>query len=235
MSSPAPSPTPSPHWPRLLLAAGLVLAVVGFYAFGLNHHFTWEAIRANLDAWKAHAEANLWLALAVFFLVYVALTALSLPVAVWLTLIGAALFGRWTGTAVVSLASTAGATLAFLGSRYLLGDWVQRRFGDRLEPLHRGVDRDGAYYLFTLRLVVLVPFWLVNLGMGLTRMPVGTYTLVSWAGMLPGTFLYVNAGAALTSAQQPRDLVSPGVLASLALLGIVPLLIRLAVRRRGTT
>ena len=159
-------------------------------------------------------------------MVYVAVTALSLPAAVPLTLVGGALFGRWLGTGVVSLASTLGATLAFLMSRYLLRDWVQAKFGDRLASINRGVERDGGFYLFTLRLVPAVPFFVVNLGMGLTPIRVGTFAFVSWAGMLLGTFLYVNAGTALGSVDKPSEVLSAKVIISLALLGIAPLLVR---------
>src|SRR5207244_118110 len=200
----SPSATGS-RWPRWGLAALLVLAVVGFYALGLHRYFSWEFIRRNLDAWQARVEENLILALVVFFLVYVAVTALSLPAAAILTMVAGGLFGRWLGTGVVSVASTLGAALAFLSSRYVLRDWVQRRFGDRLKPVNHGVEKDGAYYLFALRLVPVVPFFLINLGMGLTPMRVTTFAAVSWLGMLLGTFLYVNAGTELATLDSPAD------------------------------
>jgi uncharacterized membrane protein YdjX (TVP38/TMEM64 family) len=210
----------------------LVLAVVGFYALGLSHYFSLDFLRANVEAWQAQAREQRVLSVLVFFLVYVAVTALSLPAAALLTMVAGALFDRWLGTAVVSLASTLGATLAFLSSRYLLRDWVQRRYGGRLGPMNRGVETDGAYYLFTLRLVPLVPFWLINLGLGLTPMPVTTFAAVSWLGMLPGTFLYVNLGSQLGSVHSPGDLVSWPMLAALALVGVVPLVIRKLLPRK---
>ena len=233
----AENPSTTWRWPwgRLVLALVLVLAVAGFYVSGLHREFTFDAIRANLDNWQRFAQENLLPALLVYFLIYVAVTALSLPAATLLTLVGGAIFGRWLGTAVVSLASTLGAALAFLASRYLFRDAVQRRFGARLEPIDRGVERDGAYYLFTLRLVPAVPFFLVNLGMGLTRMRVATYTAVSWVGMLPGTFLYVNAGTALSTLESPRCLVSFEVLGPLALLGIFPLAVRKLIQWRRSS
>jgi uncharacterized membrane protein YdjX (TVP38/TMEM64 family) len=127
---------------------------------------------------------------------------------------------------LVGVAATLGATLAFLSSRYLFRDWVQRRFGPRLDALNRGIEKDGAYYLFTLRLVPLFPFFLINLGMGLTRLPVRTFAWVSFLGMLPGTFLYVNAGTELGKLNSLADVASPGLLAAFALLGIVPLVLR---------
>ena len=165
-----PTPNSSALWPRLLFALGILLAIGVFYALGLQRYVSWDYIRSHLDEWRADVDANLLLSLALFFVVYVVVTALSLPVALPLTLVGAALIGRWVGTGVISLASTLGATLAFLSSRYLLRDWVQRTFAARLEPLNRGVESDGAFYLFTLRLVPAVPFFLINLGMGLTPM-----------------------------------------------------------------
>jgi uncharacterized membrane protein YdjX (TVP38/TMEM64 family) len=220
-------------WPRWLLAALLLTAIGGFYALGLSRYFSWDYIRDHLAALKAEAQQHLPIALLLFFLVYLTITALSLPAAGMLTMLAGALFDLVLGTAVASLASTLGATLAFLSSRYLLRDWVQRRFGARLRTLNEGVEKDGAYYLFTLRLVAVIPFFLINLGMGLTPMRARTFALASWLGMLPGTFLYVYAGRALGRVQSPSDLVSPGVLIALALLGVVPLALRKILQCRG--
>jgi uncharacterized membrane protein YdjX (TVP38/TMEM64 family) len=225
------SPPAPPRWPRWALAAALALAVVCFYALGLYRYFTWDFVRGHLDAWQARVRENLPGALLLFFLVYVAATALSLPAAATLTILAGALFGRWLGTAVVSVASTLGASLAFLSSRTVLRDWVQQRFADRLRPLNEGVARDGAYYLFTLRLVPAAPFFLVNLGMGLTPMRLAAFAAVSWLGMLPGTFLFVNAGTELATLDSPAGLLSWPVLASLALLGVAPLAFRHLLRR----
>jgi uncharacterized membrane protein YdjX (TVP38/TMEM64 family) len=213
-------------WGRWAFAAILLLLLAGFYALGLHHYFSWEYVRDHLDTWQRLVQRNLLLVVAVYFLIYLAVTALSLPVAGVISLLAGWLFGRWLGTAVVSLASTLGAVLAFLSSRFLLRDFVERRFAGRLQALNQGVERDGGYYLFTLRLVPLFPFFLVNLGMGLTRMRVWQYTWVSWLGMLPGTFLFVNAGQALSTIDSPGDILSAGVLISFALLGIAPLAFR---------
>src|SRR5258707_1137017 len=134
-----------PAWPRCALAAALVLAVVGFYASCLYRIFSWDVLRTRLDDWQFWTGQHIVLALAMFFVAYVGATALSLPIATGLSLIAGALFGRWLGTGVVLVAATLGATLAFLGSRYVLRDWVQRRFASRLEALNNGVQRDGAY------------------------------------------------------------------------------------------
>jgi uncharacterized membrane protein YdjX (TVP38/TMEM64 family) len=227
----APASARQRSWSRWLLAALLLLAVAAFYALGLPEYFSWDYLRGRIEQLRAEAHEHQAAALLIFFGVYVASTALSLPVATALTLIGGALFDRWLGTAVVSLASTLGATLAMLASRYVLRDSVQRRFGGRLEALHRGVERDGAYYLLTLRLVPVFPFFLINLGMGLTRMPARTFAAVSWLGMLPATFVYVNAGSEGSRIARPADVLSPGVLISLALLGILPLIVRILARR----
>jgi uncharacterized membrane protein YdjX (TVP38/TMEM64 family) len=214
----------------LLLVTAIVLAVVIFYWLGLYRYFDWTEIRDNIDTLREQARNHLLLALVVFFVVYVSVTALSLPVATVLSLTAGAIFDRWLGTVLVSLSSTSGATLAFLGSRYLFRDWVRQKFGSRLDGIDRGVDRDGAWYLFSLRLTPLVPFFLVNLGMGLTPIRVSTFAGVSWLGMLPATVVFVNAGTALSEIKSPRDVLSPTVLLSLALLGITPLLIRLLLR-----
>ena len=167
---------------KYILAGAIALAIIAFYATGLYKQFTWDAVRGHLDSWQSQVSRNLPVALLVFFIVYVAVTALSLPFAAILTLVAGALFGRWLGTGVVSIASTLGATGAFLFSRYLLRDWVQSRFRERLQGINRGVEQEGGFYLFTLRLVPVVPFFVVNLGMGLTPIRVGTFALVSWAG-----------------------------------------------------
>jgi uncharacterized membrane protein YdjX (TVP38/TMEM64 family) len=222
----------SPSWGRWALAAALILSVVAFYATGLNQYFSWDFIRGHVDSLKAWVSDNISAAILICFVVYVAVTALSLPAAAILSLLVGALFGVWIGTCLVNLAATLGATLAFLSSRYLFRDWVQRRFGQRLEPLNRGVEKDGAYYLFTLRLVPIFPFFLINLGMGLTRMPVRTFAGISLLGMLPGTVLYVFAGQELSRIESPRDILSPGILVALALLGIFPLLVRKLIQWR---
>jgi uncharacterized membrane protein YdjX (TVP38/TMEM64 family) len=204
---------------------------VVFYALGLFRYFDWDYLRSHLDDLQAYVGDHLALAIFLYLLAYVAATALSIPIATGLTLLGGALFGRWLATLLVAFASSIGATLAMLASRYLFRDSVQRRFANRLEAINRGLERDGAYYLFGLRLTPVIPFFLINLGIGLTRMRAWTFFAISFVGMLPGIFLYANAGTALAQIESPKDVVSPGVLVSLALLGIAPLIFRLMLRR----
>ena len=186
----------------------------------------WDMARESISAWQRQAQEAPLLAASVFFLVYTAVTALSLPVATVLGLVAGVLFGRVLGTVLVSGASTVGATVAFLISRYLLHDWVQNRYASRLRAINEGIEREGAFYLFLLRLTPVVPFFLINLGMGLTPMRARTFAATSWLGMLPGTILYVNAGTALATIESPRDVLSPIMVVSLAVLGLVPLVLR---------
>lgn len=233
---PPPSPPSSRRWSRLILAILLVLCVLGFYVFGLQDYLSWDYIRSHLEQWKAQVQDNLALAALVFFLLYVMATALSVPAAWILSLVAGALFGLWVAAGITSVAATIGATLAFLSSRFLFRDVVQRRFGARLTALNNGVEREGAYYLFILRLIPVVPFFLINLGMGLTTMRLWTFIWVSWVGMLPGTFLYVNAGEEIGKIQSARDIGTPGLWISFALLGLFPLVARKAIQwfGRGT-
>lgn len=217
-------------WSRVLLAGGLLAGALLFYLLGLHEYFNWEAVKANLASWQNWVDENPALALPLIFVVYVVVTGLSLPVAAVLSLVVGALLGRWLGTMLVSVAAVCGATLAFLSSRYLFRGWVRRRFGERLRKLDEGIARDGAFYLFSLRLVPIVPFFLINLGMGLTSIRLWTFVWVSWLGMLPGTFVYVNAGTELGKIESPADVLSPGVIVAFVLLGLAPLLFRLLVR-----
>ena len=209
---------------RLVIAATAVALVVAFFVFDLGRWLTLAALKAGqatLDGW--YAESPL-LVIVVYFLAYVMVTALSLPGAAVMTLAGGALFGLVVGTVVVSFASTLGATLAFFVSRLLLRDWVQRRFADRLAAIDRGIEKDGAFYLFTLRLVPLFPFFAINLAMGLTPIRAATFYWVSQIGMLAGTIVYVNAGTQLARIEALDDILSPTLIGSFALLGFLPLL-----------
>ncbi len=207
---------------KILIVVAIVALGVAFFALDLHHVLTLEGLKSGkvqFEAWRTSSPVLVSLA---FFVIYVIVTALSLPGAAVMTLAAGALFGLLWGTVLVSFASSIGATLAFLASRYLLRDSVQRRFGDRLKAVNDGIARDGALYLLTLRLVPLFPFFLINLLMGLTSLPTRTYYLVSQVGMLAGTLVYVNAGTQLARIDSLSGIVSPGLLLSFALLGIFP-------------
>ena len=161
-----------------------------------------------------------------YFVIYVVVSALSIPGAAILTLLGGALFSLWEGVLLVSFASTLGATLAMLASRYLLRDGVQRRFTLQMKTVNAGMARDGAGYLFALRLMPLFPFFLVNLLMGLTRITVRRYWWVSQVAMLPATVVFLNAGRELGRVTSLRDILSPGLLFAFTLLGLFPLATR---------
>ncbi len=211
---------------QIILLLLLALATCAFVALDLGRFLSFEQLKASQASFaQLHAEQPLAVA-AAYFLVYVLATALSIPGAVIITLAGGAIFGLWQGLLIVSFASTVGATLAFLASRFLLRDWVEARFGQRLADIHLGVDREGGFYLFTLRLIPVVPFFLINLLMGLTRMKVWTYYWVSQIGMLAGTAVYVNAGTQLAQLESLQGILSPALLGSFVLLGIFPLVAR---------
>lgn len=206
---------------RLALASVGTVAAIAFFALDVGALLSvgyFESQRAALEQYRA---AHPQLAPLLYFVAYVGVTALSVPGAAVMTLAGGALFGFWYGLLLVSFASTIGATVAFLAARFLLRDWVQSRFGRRLGAVNEGIEREGPFYLFALRLVPLFPFWLVNLAMGLTPLSPGRFYAVSQAGMLPGTAVYVYAGTELG-----RFTVSPGLVAALALLGVFPLAAR---------
>jgi pyruvate/2-oxoglutarate dehydrogenase complex dihydrolipoamide dehydrogenase (E3) component/uncharacterized membrane protein YdjX (TVP38/TMEM64 family) len=209
---------------KILLAAGIAVVVGLFFAFDLGRYFSLDALKAQQAAIEAFRTRQPGLAVALYFAVYVLVTALSLPGAALMTLAGGAVFGLWWGTLIVSFASSVGATLAFLVSRFLLRDWVTRRFGARFAAIDAGVRREGAFYLFTLRLVPIFPFFLVNLLFGLTALRTRTFYWVSQLGMLAGTLVYVNAGTQLGRLESLSGIVSPTLLGSFALLGIFPLI-----------
>jgi pyruvate/2-oxoglutarate dehydrogenase complex dihydrolipoamide dehydrogenase (E3) component/uncharacterized membrane protein YdjX (TVP38/TMEM64 family) len=209
---------------KLSVLAAVVALVVLYFALDLGRFFSLDALKAQQAALDAYRQSHPWLTAGIYFVIYVAVTALSLPGAAIMTLAGGAVFGLLWGTVIVSFASSLGATLAFLASRFLLRDWVQARFGDRLRAINAGVEKEGGFYLFTLRLVPVFPFFLINLLMGLTSMRAATFYWVSQLGMLAGTLVYVNAGTQLAGISSLRGILSPGLIASFALLGIFPLI-----------
>jgi pyruvate/2-oxoglutarate dehydrogenase complex dihydrolipoamide dehydrogenase (E3) component/uncharacterized membrane protein YdjX (TVP38/TMEM64 family) len=209
---------------RLLVAAAVALAVLAFFALGGPRYFTFDNLKAQQAALQAWSEGHPWQAALGFFLLYVACTALSLPgAATLLTLAGGATFGLLWGTVLVSFAASIGATLAFLLSRFVLRDWVQERFGRQLQGINEGVAKEGAFYLFTLRLIPAVPFFVINLAMGLTPIRARTFYWVSQLGMLAGTVVYVLAGTQLAAIESPAGILSPGLIGAFVLLGLFPL------------
>jgi uncharacterized membrane protein YdjX (TVP38/TMEM64 family) len=222
---------------RLAFLLVLVVLIAGFFALGLQRYLTLEYLKAQQAAIAALYAAHPFAVAAAYFAVYVAVTGLSLPGAALLTLFGGAVFGLWWGTLIVSFASSIGATAAFLSSRFLFRDVVQRKFCDKLRAINAGVEREGAFYLFTLRLVPLFPFFVINLAMALTPIRTRTFYWVSQLGMLLGTIVYVNAGAQLAQIDSARGILSPTLLISFALLGVFPLLAKKLVEivraRRG--
>ncbi|MBB68000.1 MAG: pyridine nucleotide-disulfide oxidoreductase [Rickettsiales bacterium] len=207
---------------KIALIAVLVAAVFGFFYFDLNTYLTLDGLKGSLDTFTQQIEENPLVSIGVFFAIYVAVTALSLPGAAILTLAAGALFGLVQGFVIVSFASSVGATLAFLVARFILRDTVRKRFGEKLKKIDEGVEKQGAFYLFTLRLVPVFPFFLINLLMGLTSIKTWTFYWVSQLGMLAGTIVYVNAGTQLAQIDSLSGIVSPGLILSFVLLGIFP-------------
>ena len=209
---------------KLLLVLGLLAAVIAFFVFDLGRFFSLDYIKGAQADFAALYAAQPVRVVAVFFAVYVVVTALSLPGATILTLLAGAIFGLVAGTVIASFASTLGATLAMLFARYVLRDTVKARFGARLTDIDKGVEREGAFYLFTLRLVPVFPFFVINLLMGLTQMKAALFYGVSQIGMLPGTLVYVYAGTQLAQISSLKGIVSPGLAVALVLLGVFPLI-----------
>jgi uncharacterized membrane protein YdjX (TVP38/TMEM64 family)/thioredoxin reductase len=216
----------APSKRRLWILAAIValLALVSYRYFDLGRLLTLDTLKASRDGLVAAYQAQALFTAAAFFGVYVLATALSFPGATVLTLAAGAMFGLGVGLVLVSFASSLGALLAFLAARYLLRDAVQSRFGKQLAPVNEGMQRDGVFYLLTLRLVPVFPFFLVNLLAALTPIKAARFYWVSQIGMLAGTVVYVNAGTQLAAIQRPADVLSPGLLASFVLLGVFPLI-----------
>ena len=208
---------------RLLLAALLLGLIAVFFAFDLGRYFQLEFFRSKQSAIEEFRSASPLAAAGIFFAIYVAVTGLSVPGAAILSLAVGAVFGLLWGTLIVSFASSMGATLAFLSSRFLFREWVRSRFGDRLRAIDAGLEKEGAFYLFALRLVPAFPFVLVNLLMGLTPIRTRTFYWVSQIGMLPATIVYVNAGTQLATIKSISGILSPALIGSLVLIGIFPL------------
>ena len=215
---------------KILVALFLVLMIILFVVFDLDRFLTLSYIKASRENFQQLAATHPLAVISSYMMVYILVTTLSLPGAAVLTLLGGALFGFWIGTLAVSFASTIGATLACFVSRFLLRDWVQKKLGDRIITVNEGIEREGPFYLFTLRLIPVFPFWAINLVMGLTRMPLRTFYWVSQLGMLAGTAAYVNAGKELGKIDSLSSILSPSLIFSFVLLGILPLTAKKAVQ-----
>ena len=209
---------------KLILILLIIGFIVSFFAFDLGQYFSLAYIKEQQEAFNHFYRDNRALTITIYMLIYILVTALSLPGATVMTLAGGALFGLWAALVAVSFASSIGATLAFLVSRFLLRDWVQAKFGDKLKSINAGVEKDGGFYLFSLRLVPIFPFFVINLVMGLTPLKTSLFYLVSQVGMLPGTFVYVNAGTQLGQLESAGGILSPDLIFSFVLLGIFPLI-----------
>ncbi|MBU0479682.1 MAG: TVP38/TMEM64 family protein [Proteobacteria bacterium] len=219
---------------RIVLVIAAILAIVIFRSLGLDQYLTLEYLKESQARFQELYLNHQIPVIGSYMGIYILVTALSLPGAAVMTLAGGGLFGFVTGAIVVSFASTIGATLACMVSRYLLQDWVQNRFADKLAAMNRGIEKEGAFYLFTLRLIPVFPFFVINLAMGMTRMPLTTFFWVSQIGMLPGTLVFVNAGKELAKIDSLSGVLSPALLGSFIILGLFPITVKklLALYRR---
>jgi uncharacterized membrane protein YdjX (TVP38/TMEM64 family) len=211
---------------RIAIVGAIIVLIVLFKVLGLGQYLTLDYLKSSQEKFAILYNNNQVAVIAVYMLIYIAVTALSLPGAAVMTLAGGAMFGFWVGFIVVSFASTIGATLACFVARFLLRDWVQNKFGDKLTAINEGIAKEGAFYLFSLRLVPIFPFFIINLVLGLTNMNLLTFYWVSQVGMLPGTMVYVNAGKELAKIDSLSGILSPGLILSFVILGIFPITVK---------
>jgi len=207
---------------KLLVLVVVTLLVGGFILFGPRHYLSLEFMQAQLGAISEYRQSSPLKSVVVFSAIYIAATAASIPGALVLTLLGGAIFGFFLGTAVVAISATVGATIAFLLSRYLFNDLVKEKMGERLTKIRESFSKEGAMYLFSMRLVPVFPFFAINLLMGLTPIKTSTYAFASLIGMLPGTMAFINAGTQLSKLQSLKGLLSPAIIASFLLLAVFP-------------
>ena len=224
---------------KIFLLSLILLAIGAFFYFDLGQWLTLDALKQQQQIIETFRSEHPLLTAGLYSLAYIVITALSLPGAALMTLTGGAIFGVLWGTVLANLSASIGATLAFLIARFIVGDWVQAKFGDRIVSINRGIEQDGAFYLFSLRLVPIFPFFVINVVMGLTRIKTWTFFWVSVIGMIAGAAVYANAGTQLAQLESLSGIASPSLLASFALLGLFPLLARKTLdwlkRRRLTT
>ena len=218
-----PVAQPASNRGRIVVALLLAATVSAFFYFDLGRYLSLNALKANRDALLAFTEANYTASVVIFIVSYCLFVAFSLPGAVFFTLAGGFLFGSVIGTLYVNLGATSGSMLAFLAGRYLLRDWVEAKFGSRLEPFQEGFAKNGFHYLMTLRLIPIFPFFIVNLLCGLTRVSLGTYVLATAIGIIPASFIYAYAGRQLGTINSLKEIASPNVLMAFTLLGLLAL------------
>ena len=220
-TSPAPA---SGVLGKVMLALLLVTGIGAFVYFDLGQYLSLESLKTNRDSLLAYADSNFGMAMALFIAAYIIQTGFSLPGGAIMTLAGGFLFGSVLGTVLVNIGATTGATLAFLVARYLLRDWVEQKFGDRLEPIQAGFAKNAFSYLMTLRLIPAFPFFLVNLVSGITRVNLGTYVTATSLGIIPGSFVFAFAGRQLGTINSLGEIASPPVLLAFTLLGLLALM-----------
>lgn len=211
---------------KVLITSLIAILAILFFYFDLSQYLTLSYIKESQASFQEVYEKNNFLVISLYMAFYILVTALSLPGAAVLTLAGGGLFGVFIGTIVVSFASTIGATLACLTARFLLRDWVQNKFGAKLSIMNEGIEKEGAFYLFTLRLIPVFPFFVINLLMGLTRLPIVTFFWVSQIGMLAGTIVFVNAGKEISQIDSLSGILSPGLILSFVALGLFPIIVK---------
>lgn len=208
---------------KWILMGIFATGIVVFLFFDLGRFLTLELLRENKDGLRIYTESHYALVVILYIVIYCVQTTFSLPGAAILTLAGGFLFGILLGTLYVNIGATSGATLAFLVARYLFRDAVERRFGEKLASFHRGFERNDFNYLITIRLIPIFPFFLVNLGSGLTRIRLSTYVAATAIGIIPGSFVYSNAGKQLGTINSLKDIASPGVVGAFVVLGLLAL------------
>jgi len=209
---------------KIIIGLLFAAVILFFYLSGIGEYITLGYLKSRLNEFLDYYESHKLLVIALYGAVYVLFTAFSLPGAVVLTLAGGAIFGVLTGTLVVSLSSTTGATMAFIGARYMFRDWIEKKYRGNLAKFSEGVAENGFSYLLFLRLVPIFPFFIINVVMGLTRVDLKTYVVASWIGMLPGTFVFIYAGAQLSGIDSIGSVMSGRVLLAFLMLGILALL-----------
>lgn len=211
---------------KIIIALGIVLFIAAFTYLDLGSYLTLTYIKDSQGHFQEIYLRNRLPVIASYMLIYIIVTALSLPGAAVMTIAGGALFGLPVGIVAVSIASTVGATLACFFSRFILRDWVQKKLGEKFKAINEGVEKEGAYYLFTARLIPVFPFFIINLAMGLTKMPLFRFFWVSQLGMLAGTAVYVNAGRELGRINSLSGILSPSLILSFAILGLFPIIMK---------